>query len=165
MAFEKDNQWWRKRAKHGRNALFTEPEKLWEACVEYFDYTDSRNDWDGQNWVGKDGDEVIVKKRVPYTLSGLCVFLDVSPIYLNEFEKSETYKRNPDFSIVLTRVRKIVETQQVEGALNGYYNANLTARLNGFTDKQDLTSGGEAIKPTIIVQSQQAADNLKKLSE
>ena len=104
-----------------------------------------------------------VKKRVPYTLSGICVFLDVSPIYLNEFEKSETYKNNPDFSIVLTRVRKIIETQQVEGALNGYYNANLTARLNGFTDKQDLTSGGEAIKPTIIVQSQQAADNLKKI--
>ena len=56
MAFEKNNQWWRKRSKHGRNALFTDPNKLWESCVEYFEYTDARNDWDGQNWVGKDGE-------------------------------------------------------------------------------------------------------------
>ena len=165
MAFEKDNQWWRKRSKHGRNALFTEPQQLWDACVEYFDYMDSRTDWDGQNWVGKDGEEVIVKKKVPYTLSGLCLFLDVSPIYLNEFEKSETFKNNPDFSIVLTRVRQIIQTQQIDGGLLGYFNASLTARINGLTEKQDITSGGEAIKPTIVVQSQQAAENLKKLSE
>lgn len=163
--FEIGNQWWKNRAKSGRDAIFTDPEILRQSIQEYFDLTDSRRDWDGQEWVGKDGDEVIVKKRVPFTLKGLCVFLGVSSHYFSEFKKSQTFQNNPEFLEVYTWAEDVIQTQQIDGGLLGYYNASLTARLNGLTDKQDITSAGEAIKPTIIVQSQQAAENLKKLSE
>ena len=98
--FEIGNQWWKNRAKSGRDAMFTDPEILRQSIQEYFDLTDSRRDWDGQEWVGKDGDEVIVKKRVPFTLRGLCAFLGVSSHYFSEFKKSQTFKNNPEFLYV-----------------------------------------------------------------
>lgn len=140
MAVE-GNQFWKLRTKHGRDALFTDPAKLWDAAVEYFEATDKRT-WNEQNWVGKDGDEVIKYHPTPYTLTGFCVFLGVNTQYFNNFKESETFKNNPDFSVVYTRIRNIIETQQVEGAMTGFFNASLTARLNGLTDKQDVKLEG-----------------------
>ena len=163
MAATPGNQWWKLRSKHGCDAIFSTPEILESACEEYFKATDERNDWDGQNWVGKDGEEVVVKKKVPYSLKGLCVFLGVSSHYFSEFKKSETFKSNKDFLEVYTRIEDIIQTQQIDGSMMGYYNASLTARLNGLVDKTDMTSGGEPLKAQIIVQDKETADNLAKL--
>ena len=165
MAATPGNQWWKLRSKHGRDAIFSTPEVLESACKEYFKATDERNDWDGQNWVGKDGGEVVVKKKVPYSLKGLCVFLGVSSHYFSEFKKSETFKSNKDFLEVYTRIEDIIQTQQIDGSMMGYYNASLTARLNGLVDKTDMTSGGEPLKAQIIVQDQETSDNLAKLQK
>ena len=165
MAATVGNQWWKLRSKHGRDAIFSTPEILESTCDEYFKATDERNDWDGQNWVGKDGEEVVVKKKVPYSLKGLCVFLGVSSHYFSEFKKSETFKSNKDFLEVYTRIEDIIQTQQIDGSMMGYYNASLTARLNGLVDKTDMTSGGEPLKAQIIVQDKETADNLAKLQK
>ena len=165
MAATPGNQWWKLRSKHGCDAIFSTPEILESACEEYFKATDERNDWDGQNWVGKDGEEVVVKKKVPYSLKGLCVFLGVSSHYFSEFKKSETFKSNKDFLEVYTRIEDIIQTQQIDGSMMGYYNASLTARLNGLVDKTDMTSGGEPLKAQIIVQDKETADNLAKLQK
>ena len=165
MAATPGNQWWKLRSKHGCDAIFSTPEILESACEEYFKTTDERNDWDGQNWVGKDGEEVVVKKKVPYSLKGLCVFLGVSSHYFSEFKKSETFKSNKDFLEVYTRVEDIIQTQQIDGSMMGYYNASLTARLNGLVDKTDMTSGGEPLKAQIVVQDKETADNLAKLQK
>jgi len=165
MAATPGNQWWRLRSKHGRDAIFTTPALLETECEAYFTATDERTDWDGQNWVGKDGEEVVVKKRVPYTLSGLCMYLGVAKQYFNDFEKTDTFKENKDFSLVYARVRNTIETQQVEGALNRYYPDSLVARLNGFVDRTDVTSGDEPLKAQIIVQDKQAATDLDNLGK
>ena len=165
MAATSGNQWWKLRSKHGRDAIFSTPEMLESACDEYFKFTDERNDWDGQNWVGKDGEEVVVKKKVPYSLKGLCVFLGVSSRYFNEFKNTDTFKNNKDFIEVYTRIEDIIQTQQIDGSMMGYYNASLTARLNGLVDKTDMTSGGEPLKAQIIVQDKETADNLAKLQK
>ena len=165
MAATPGNQWWKLRSKHGCDAIFSTPEVLESACEEYFKATDDRNDWDGQNWVGKYGEEVVVKKKVPYSLKGLCVFLGVSSHYFSEFKKSETFKSNKDFLEVYTRIEDIIQTQQIDGSMMGYYNASLTARLNGLVDKTDMTSGGEPLKAQIIVQDKDTADNLAKLQK
>ena len=165
MAATPGNQWWKLRSKHGRDAIFSTPEILESACEEYFKATDERNDWDGQNWVGKAGEEVVVKKKVPYSLKGLCVFLGVSSRYFNEFKNTDTFKNNKDFIEVYTRVEDIIQTQQIDGSMMGYYNASLTARLNGLVDKTDMTSGGEPLKAQIIVQDKETADNLAKLQK
>ena len=53
--FEIGNQWWKNRAKSGRDAMFTDPEILRQSIQEYFDLTDQRRDWDGQEWIGGQG--------------------------------------------------------------------------------------------------------------
>lgn len=162
--FKRGNEMWKRRAKSGRDAIFKTPQQLWDSCIEYFKMMDAREDWNGQDWVGKDGLEVELQKRIPYTITGLCMFLGVSSKYFNDFKKSQTYLSDPEFTEVYTRIEDIIKTQQIEGAMLGYYNPSLTARLNGITEKTDITSGGEAITaPTIIVQSKQGASDLENL--
>ena len=93
------------------------------------------------------------------------MFLGVSSHYFNDFKNTETFKSNKGFSEVYTRIEDIIQTQQIDGSMMGYYNASLTARLHGLVEKTDMTSGGEPLKAKIIVQDKETADNLAKLQK
>jgi hypothetical protein len=55
-------------------------------------------------------------------------------------------KAYSDYLGVVTCIRKEWETDQVSGTLTGKYKApNLTARLNGLTEKTDVTTNGNDI--------------------
>lgn len=92
MAFEKGNKWWMNRAKSGRDAIFTDPQVLKNSIQEYFEVTNDRDDWDGQNWVGKDGEEVVVKKRVPFSLKDFAFFLAFHLIILVSLKSRKRLK-------------------------------------------------------------------------
>lgn len=79
----------------------------------------------------------------PYTLCGFMVFIDSMSEWCDW--KRRVKERGEDFVGVLTRIETEVRDQQVNGGMAGVYNANLTARLNGLTDKKDVTSKGERI--------------------
>jgi hypothetical protein len=160
MAAEKGNQWWRLRAKHGRDAIFTDPQKLLESCYEYFEATSKRK-WTKKDWVGKDAFEVTRETDTPYTLTGLCIFLDINTQYFGDFKLSETYKSNKDFSLVISHVEQIIETQQIEGAMVGTFNHNIVARKLGLIDKQENSL--KLPSSTIVVQSQAAKEALENL--
>jgi hypothetical protein len=52
---------------------------------------------------------------------------------------------------VVTCARKEWEENQISGTLTGKYKApNLTARLNGLTEKQETTHKGEAVKDITV---------------
>ena len=166
MGFEVGNQWWKNRSKHGTDAIFTDPKVLYNAISEYFETTNERRDWDGQNWVGKDGEEVVVKKQVPFSLKGLCIFLGVSSHYFSEFKKSKMFLSDPDFLEVYTWAMDVIETQQVDGGLLGYFNASLTARLNGLSDKQDMTLNATVTQLSNEPKTRkECEDMLRKLTE
>lgn len=133
------NQFWKLRSKHGRDKIFTDPNKLLESCFEYFERTDARTDWDEPDWVGKDAREVVRHHRTPFTISGLCLFLDITSKtwenYRNEYSES-TDEIGKDFFRIITHVEQIIETQQFEGATVGAYNANIIARKLGLADKK-----------------------------
>lgn len=143
MAAPIANQFWKLRSKHGRDLTFSSPTILWEACCEYFEATDQRK-WVKKDWVGKDAIEVERETDVPYTLTGLYVFLGIDK------NTWASYRHKEDFITVCTRVEDIIYTQKFEGAVVGAYNANIIARDLGLTDKQDVTTAGEKIGPTII---------------
>jgi len=165
MGFETGNQWWRERSRHGVEAIFTDPAKLWEAATEYFEATDNRP-WNEDDWVGKDAVGVTRKHATPYTLSGLCVFLGVNTQYFGSFKDSVTFKSNPDFNIVYTRIKEVIETHQVEGAMTGFFNASLTARLNGLSDKQDMTLNATVTQLSNEPKTRkECEDMLRKLTE
>lgn len=128
MAAPEGNKFWQLRTQHGRDKLFSTPEILWEEAIKYFEWCEE-NPLTQQNWVGKDGDEVSKELMRPFTLSGLCVFLDCGEQTLRD------YGARQDFSEVYTRIEQIIRTQKFEGAAVGLFNANIIARDLGLVDK------------------------------
>lgn len=146
------NQFWRLRSKHGRDAIFSNPNTLLEACYEYFEATSKRK-WYKQEAVkggNLAGTTMDIETETPYSIKGLCIFLGVNSVWFNQFRDTETYKGNKDFAKVITHVTEIIETQQFEGATVGAFNPNIIARTLGLADKSDITSGGERIGINII---------------
>ena len=135
MGAPEGNQFWKQRSKHGRDKIFESPDHLWESAQQYFEWCDA-NPWTRQE-AAKAGDHfgetVHTETQRPYTLSGLCVFLDIDEETLLNYGKKESYK---DFFGVINKIRKIVETQQFEGAAVGAFNANIIARKLGLSDRK-----------------------------
>jgi DNA-packaging protein gp3 len=144
-AAPKGNQFWKLRSKHGRDKLFATPELLWEAACEYFAYCD-KNPWKvvKDKTKGKNKEKEESPTQCPYTLTGLMAYLDVSKSFWNDFKKGG----HEDFSVVITRIENIIESQQLEGAIVGAFNANIVSRINGLADKQEIdhTNAGKEFK-------------------
>jgi hypothetical protein len=136
MPAPKGNQFWKLRSKHGRDKLFATADLLWEAACEYFQWCDN-NPWQKTDFKGKDIQEVKIPIQRPYTLSGLCLYLDCNQDYFNQFEDRLTDK-DKDFSGVITRIREIIYTNKFEGAAVGTFNANIIARDLGLVDKKQV---------------------------
>lgn len=134
MGAPKENQFWKLRSKHGRDKIFSEPDVLWEAACEYFEWCE-KNPLTEQDWVGKEGDEVTKNLMRPFTLSGLCVFLDCDEQTLKNYGTKEV---NKDFFGIYTRISQIIRTQKFEGAAVGLFNANIIARDLGLSDSNVL---------------------------
>jgi hypothetical protein len=132
------NQFWKFRTKHGRNTIFANPEILWQCACEYFESVDE-NPFLVEEAI-KVGDlagtTMTVKKAKPYTLKGLCLYLDISDRYFIDFE--EALEKNGDplgFSQVITRIRNIIFTQKFEGASAGLFNPVIISRDLGLQEK------------------------------
>jgi len=132
------NQFWKLRAKHGRDAIFQDSEVLKSSCYEYFEATDSRK-WTKKDWVGKDATEVNRETEIPYTLSGLCVYLGTSRSWFNKFKEA----CDKDFLQVITHVEEIMYTQKFEGATVGAFNQSIIARDLGLTESTKTEHSGK----------------------
>lgn len=152
----KGNQFWKLRAKHGRDKLFKTPTLLWEAATQYFEWCDN-NPFIAIEYYGKDATMCEVPKMRPYTLEGLCLYFDASVEFLTNFErgiKEKKDKEAKDFLRVCTHIRQIIRDQKFSGAAAGFFNANIIARDLGLRDKQelDLSSSDGTFAPSIIIQ-------------
>jgi hypothetical protein len=133
------NQFWILRSKHGRDKIFTDPETFREACYEYFETTSNRK-WLKHDFVGKDAEEVFRESEVPFTKSGLAVFLGV------DWETIKNYKKEKDFFGVITHIEEIIYTQKIEGASVGAFNASIVARELQLKESTDVTTNGDNIQ-------------------
>jgi hypothetical protein len=137
-----ENQFWKLRSKHGRDRLFASPDDLWEAACEYFNWCDAHPWW--RNEAIKSGDDAgkLIKIPIgrPYTMQGLCLYLDCNTVYFNKFEKSLEGREDElskGFCQIILRVRQAIYQQKFEGAAVGAFNSNLIARELGIADKQE----------------------------
>jgi len=80
----------------------------------------------------------------PMSLREFCVQADISR------ETWSNYCQLPEFLEVTSRIRNIVEGEQIVNGLVGNYNGNLVARLSSIKDNQDHTSGGDPITGTVV---------------
>ena len=70
----------------------------------------------------------------------------------------EQYFKNQDnayteYLPICSQIKREIRNDQIEGGMVGQYNPSITQRLNGLTEKTDVTTGGDKIneiKVTII---------------
>lgn len=97
---------------------------------------------------GKKDEQVRQMNRVvrPMTLDGYCNFAGIS-----DWSKTkQTYANEEGFSEAFALVERVIRDQQVSGAMVGLYKENIVSRINGITDRQDITSGGKRIEIEIV---------------
>jgi hypothetical protein len=129
MGAPKGNQFWKVRSKHGRSRLFKSPKILWDACCDYFDWVEKNPLYEskaftfqGSSWIEK------VPKMRAMTQSGLCIFLEITQ------ETWITWRKEKDYSEVVTKVDEIIKTQKFTGAAADLLNPNIIARDLGLRD-------------------------------
>lgn len=144
MPFENGNNWWEARSSHGRKPLYDSPEKLLDACYQYFKWLDENPLYEakafafqGESWI-----ENVPKRRVPL-ITALCRFIDVSYSRWNE------WGADPDhgFSAIVKEVNQMVRDQKFEGAASDFFNANIIARDLGLAEKNDHSSTDGTMTP------------------
>lgn len=156
MAAPKGNEFWTMRSKHGRDKLFTNAKLLWDAACEYFQWCVD-HPLISIEYYGKDAERCEVPKMRPFTMHGVCLYLDCNRGYFNDFKAAISEKKDvvsKDFSVVITRIEETVYKQKFEGAAAGFLNANLISRDLGLSDKRELS--GEIALPAINVQVKDA---------
>src|SRR5690606_35163598 len=150
MAAPIGNKYWQLRSKHGRDKLFATPELLWQAACEYFVWCDN-NPVLKEDYVVKDADKVQSELQRHYTISGLCIYLDVSSVWWAKIKGSAT----EDFLQVLSSIEEIIYSQKFDGAAVGVFNQSIIARDLGLADKKEVENTGN-----IILNVPGAADGL-----
>ncbi len=150
MGAPKGNQFWKARAKHGRDKIFSSPEMLWGACLEYFQWVED-NPLIEEKVFHASGivTRADVSNMRPMTIGGLCLFLGITKETWCQYRNNTDYK---DFSDIVKAVDEIIYQQKFAGATAGLMNANIIARDLGLSDKQEITQ-----KSTIKVDANMTA--------
>lgn len=136
MAAPKSNRFWEARSSHGRAPIFSSPDELWSACVEYFEWVEANPLYERKAFHASG---VITTDDMPkmraMTVVGLCNFLDIGTSTWSD------YARREDFSAIVSRAEQVMRQQKFEGASADLLNPNIIARDLGLAEKQE--HGGE----------------------
>lgn len=114
------------------------PDELWGYFEEYEKWCEANPVVQG-DYVGQLAEYVEHKHKRPYTWFGFETFLwrhkgVITELGAYEQNKGDSYG---DFSPTIKKIKDAIKDQQVSGAMTGVYNSNLTARLNGLTEKTE----------------------------
>lgn len=140
MAAPKGNRFWEARSSHGPTPKFSDPETLWAACLEYFEWVEANPLYEAKPFAyqGVVVQESVAKMRA-MTILGLCNFLDLS------HDAWTDYRAGDDLGGVVKRAEQIIRQQKFEGAAADLLNPNIIARDLGLAEKQEV--GGEGGGP------------------
>ncbi|WP_228434704.1 DNA-packaging protein [Chryseobacterium defluvii] len=132
------NQFWKMRAKHGRDKLFATPEELWNAACEYFQWVED-NPLPETKVFQHQGK--VVTETVPImramTLGQLCFYLNCNEAYFRQF-KARLTDEDEGFSTVIADIENVIYTQKFQGASGNLLNANIISRDLGLADKKEV---------------------------
>lgn len=142
MAAPKGNQFWKARSSHGRKPIFDCPEKLWDACQQYFQWVQD-NPLQEEKVFPFQGrvTRADVSKMRAMTTGGLCIFLGI------DLTTWLAYREKEGFTNVTREVDLIIREQKFAGAAADLLNPNIIARDLGLADKQDHLSSDGSMTP------------------
>lgn len=148
MAAPLGNKFWLARSSHGRNPIFKNPDDLWAAACEYFEWVQANPLYEDKvNFhQGKAVHEAVPKMRA-MTIQALTFFIDISD------ETWANYCSNKDFIGITTQIKKVIYSQKFEGAAADMLNSNIIARELGLSDKvqnEHTGANGAALQPPVF---------------
>ncbi len=134
MSAPKGNEFWKLRSRHGNLPVFDGPEKLKEACCDYFTWVQANPLYEDK--IGfYEGASIHTDayKMQAMTITGLCLFIDVSiQAWCN------WHKDREDLLEVITWAECVIKHQKFIGAAAGLLNANIIARDLGLGDTTNI---------------------------
>jgi len=87
----------------------------------------------------RSGDMIAEPLECPLTLEGFEIYvLNKFGFHVEQYFKNQD-KLYEDFIPICTHIRKEIRRDQIEGGMVGQYNASITQRLNGLTEKVEST--------------------------
>ena len=131
----------------GKPKYIETPEKMWELFTLYVRETKEKPRTQVE-YVGKDGKKVNTPLERPLTLEGFNNYLaDNNIIDGAEHYFTNTNNTYAEYLGVCSRIRRVVRQDQIEGGMVGQYNPSITQRLNGLTDKSEVTVKEQPLFP------------------
>lgn len=138
MAAPKGNRFWEVRSSHGRNPIFANPDQLWDAAIQYFDWVEDNPLLEMKPFAyqGVVVQEPVAKMRA-MTISGLCIFLDIGR------KTWDAYTDREDFQPITSKIEEVIRGQKFAGAAADLLNPSIIARDLGLIDRQEVKSTGD----------------------
>jgi len=125
----------------GRKKLIETPKKMYELFEKYKKHVKD-NPRQVSEFHGRDGEERRKPLERPLTFAGFDIFvMNLEGIESRGVEQYFTNqdKLYVDYIGICSRIKKEIRDDQITGGVVGQYNASITQRLNGLTDKQEVT--------------------------
>ena len=111
--------------------------------MQYVEWT-RQNPFKVQDYVGKDGVMVYREKERPISLDGFEVWMIKNEIISGIQQYIENRDGNyENYLSIIRQIKQFSRVHQVDGAMAGVFNANLTSRLNGLSDKSEVQTDGK----------------------
>lgn len=126
------NSFWKARTKQCRHKLFTSPDILWAAAVEYFEWVDA-NPLIEHKVTQFQGNPVEMQepKMRAMTINGFCLFLGINISTYKNYKANDNYK---DYFSVMETIDETIRDQKFSGAAAGLLNTNIIARDLGLKE-------------------------------
>jgi hypothetical protein len=127
--------------------IFQTPLELENAFEKYKESLKlESNQWLKVQYVGKEGDRVTDPQKVPYTLEGFKRYCRKNYGEVQHYFDN-TDKYYDEFCVICRAIREEIREDQIIGGLLGFYNPSITQRLNGLTDKSEMTVKEQPLFP------------------
>lgn len=119
--------------------IFQNPDELEEA---WNNYKESRvkeaKEWAKIQYVGKDGDKKTDYPKLPLTMAGFEVYCYKNHGTVHHyFDNKEGYFK--DFGVICRMIKLEIRENQITGGLLNLFNSSITQRLQGLTDKSEVS--------------------------
>jgi len=131
----------------GKHKYIETPEKMWELFCSYRTAI-KNNTILVDDWVGSKAIRVERERERPLTMEGF----ENHCFELGEINDLGDYFANKDgryseYAAICSRIRNFIRQDQIEGGMVGIYTPSITQRINGLSEKQEVTGvGGAPIK-------------------
>jgi len=150
--FPKGNEFWKARSVNKPDKIFSTPEALWEAALEYFTWVENNPLWEQRlvTYLGE-WERVDMPKKRMMTLEGLCSFLGVTTRTWHNYKNYEGYEET------CRLIFDLITQQNVEGAASNQLNQLIVVRKLGLKDKKELSGDQNAPISTVRMDSKEYA--------